>query len=159
MSLIDDVIKRFGVEKELAEKAVAKAGSMAFTDTIKQGIKNVRNYGFANGEYVEAAIKGAVIWGAVGGVTEWSQGGSFWAGAKSNIISGALMGAGARAFKIGATTSKWQGSSFGDAWKGYKKMHGIKKKENISKALKAVLENKYNEETVKKILKRGGVNL
>ena len=157
--MIDDIVKRFKVSEEIARKTAARANTMALTDTIRQGIRNVRDYGLVNGEYAEAAIKGALIWGAVGGVTEWSQGGSFWVGAKSNMISGALMGAGARAFKIGSTTSNWQGASFGDAWEGYKEMHKVKRKENVSKALKAVLENKYNEEKVKQILRNGGVKI
>jgi hypothetical protein len=52
------------------------------------------------------AARGAVLGGAVGGTMEWSQGGSFWAGAKSGMFDGAVLNSGYRTLKTatGATS-------------------------------------------------------
>jgi len=59
----------------------------------------VKNSRKAN--YINRAIKWGAIGGAVGGVAEWAQGGSFFEGAKSGALTGAVAGIGYTAFKAG----------------------------------------------------------
>lgn len=109
-----------GAKKEVAEKAAKGIlDSFALGSTIKKAGKTIKKTGL-EGRYVESAIRGALGWGAVGGVTEWAQGGSFFGGAASNLLPGAAMGAGYKAIKVGATGADWKKSSIKDIGKGYK---------------------------------------
>lgn len=91
-------------------------GAMSLTDMGKRALDNIKSVG-ADGRYLESAIKGAAAWGAVGGVTEWAQGGSFWEGAQSNLLTGAMAGAGSKAVRVGAYGSQFQDNNFGSALK------------------------------------------
>lgn len=53
------------------------------------------------GNYVGRGVKWGAIGGAVGGTTEWAQGGSFFQGAAGGALTGASVGAGYTAFKAG----------------------------------------------------------
>lgn len=110
-----------------------------FKDTFGKAFENITDIGM-DGEYLSSAVKGAIGWGTVGGVSEWAQGGSFWAGAKSNVISGAMMGAGSKAVNIGANADQWQTAKFGDTFKQYGNMYD----DNVSKAVKTIQMNKRN---------------
>lgn len=74
------------------------------------------------GTAAKAYGKRAAQWGgvgaAVGGTSEWAQGGSFWEGAKSGAFTGAMYGATARAVRVGSGAKAW-GKTFGgygEAW-------------------------------------------
>ena len=120
MAKIDDIGKFVGSAwskvDDVAKSAIKKAGPLS--GAVTHGLNNIKSVGAA-GEYVEAAITGALTWGAVGGVTEWAQGGSFVGGVKQNLVSGALMGAGGRAIKVGGTGHDWSNAGMGDVVKGY----------------------------------------
>lgn len=79
-------------------------------EILGEAVKNVRAVG-RSGSYLQAAAKGAATMGAIGGVSEWAQGGSFVAGAKSNLVSGAALGVAGRAANIGISGDQWQKST------------------------------------------------
>lgn len=146
-----------GIKKEAAETLksklddIAKAYTKEEVKDIKKGVfkegmggvwgdawDNLKSVG-GGGQYIEGAVKGALAMGAVGGVTEWSQGGSFWSGASSSALNGAILGAGARAVKVGAHGANWDKGMWRDVPGKYSGMYE-------SKALTAI---KRNEETVR----------
>lgn len=104
-------------------KAAQSMGSKVLSGAWKN-IKSVGAFGPGGGDYIQAGVKGALTWGAVGGVSEAVQGGSFFEGAKGNLLGGAALGAAGRAINIGATGHSWQKSNLGDIWGGYKGMAG-----------------------------------
>lgn len=87
---------------------------------LNRSYKNIKSAGWKNTEYLESAITGAMAGSAVGGVTEWAQGGSFTSGAINGTFNGAMLGAGYKAAKVGATGSKWKNATASDVFGGYK---------------------------------------
>lgn len=85
--------------------------------TLGSAMRNIGKTG-ANGDYLGAAVKGAAIGAGIGGVQSFASGGSFLEGAKSGVFSGATIGAGARAFKVGAMGKNWSNNR---GWKGFQK--------------------------------------
>lgn len=89
------------------------------------------------------ALRGAVVGGAIGGTTEYAQGGSFWAGAKSGAFDGAVGYAGYRGVKAatGATSSNpfgregAFGKGFGQIKSTYQNTGGV------SNAVKKIQDN------------------
>jgi len=69
-------------------------------DTVSKFGKNVTKYSRTS-KYVDRAVKWGAIGGAVGGVSEWASGGSFFEGVKSGAFSGAVAGAGYTAIQAG----------------------------------------------------------
>lgn len=51
--------------------------------------------------YIDRAVRWGAIGGAIGGASEWAQGGSFFEGVKSGALTGAVAGAGYTAYKAG----------------------------------------------------------
>lgn len=49
----------------------------------------------------KSALKGSVLGAAVGGTSEWAQGGSFWTGAKSGAFNGAVLGGAYKGLRAG----------------------------------------------------------
>lgn len=106
---------------ETIKKYMSGAGGTA-KGVLSQGMKNIKDVGFkGGGEYIEAAITGAVGWGAVGAVTEVARGGSAIEGAKRNVVRGAIGGTAYRGLKIGATGQNWASSSMSDVYGGISK--------------------------------------
>jgi hypothetical protein len=97
----------------------------------KEAVKNIKKQGLWGGEYVGAAVTGALGWGTFSGVTEWARGGSFWDGAVGGALTGGMMGAGYRALKIGATGPQWHSSGIGDVYKEYRNMWESKAVTNL----------------------------
>jgi hypothetical protein len=74
------------------------------------------------------ALRGSVGGGAIGGTTEWAQGGSFWAGAKSGAFNGAVGWSGYRmAGKAVGATSRNPFSKDGLLTKGGEMYGGVSK--------------------------------
>lgn len=119
------------------------------------GLDNVVSVGWKAGEYTSVMKKGAMLGAAFGGTTEWAQGGSFFRGATSGAINGALIGGASRAVKVGGTTSvnaigsgaagaNWKSASWkqvGNNYKGY-----------MSKPLEAMMKNKANANVANKMM-------
>ncbi len=85
-----------------------------------------------------SAIKGAMGFGAFGGISEWSQGGSFWEGAKSGAWRGAFAGAGFRAVKQAPFAGAYKNRGFREAIDAYRGDQSISKQVMaISRAAKA----------------------
>lgn len=81
------------------------------------------------------ALRGAVAGGAIGGTTEWAQGGSFWAGAKQGAFNGAVGWSGYRMLGHATGATKLnpfsKQGSFGSAMSQYG---------NVSKQVKAIAQ-------------------
>ena len=150
----DDVAKTVkGVMEEMVEKYGKEKAKDIGKGSFEAGIKGMARGAWDNiketawdGQYIEGAVKGALGFGAVGGLTEWSQGGSFWSGASSGVVNGAILGAGARATKVGAYGTGWEDGAWRNVPKTYKEGY-------TSKALEAIWKN---EAGVKEAMKNMG---
>jgi len=70
-------------------------------DSLKgAGAKIAKSEGFL-GDVVARTVPWGLTGAALGGGTEWAQGGSFWEGAKQGAMTGAMVGAGIQAYKTG----------------------------------------------------------
>lgn len=99
----------------------------------------------------KTAIRGAVIGGAVGGTTEWAQGGSFWAGAKSGAWSGAQIGAGLRVAQSATGAAKMNPlSKQGPLYAGYKQAGPA-----ISEQVKAISKTKSHANVASNVMNGG----
>lgn len=96
--------------------------------TVGKALKNIGSTG-AKGDYIGAAVKGAAIGAGIGGAQSFASGGSFMEGAKSGAFSGATIGMGARAFKVGAMGNEW---SKNRGWAGFQKAGGMYKSGNLA---------------------------
>jgi hypothetical protein len=115
---------------------------------LNRSYKNIKSAGWKNTEYIESAITGAMAGSAVGGVTEWAQGGSFTSGAMNGVVGGAMLGAGYKAAKVGATGSKWKNATASDVFGGYKN--------GVSKQVQAIQRLEYAQATGAGVYKGNG---
>lgn len=100
------------------EQAVGSIGKM-----LGGALKNITSTSAKDAGYIGSAVKGAAGWGAVSGVSEWAQGGSFVDGFKGGAVSGAMMGAGYKAAKVGAHGASHKGHSVGSSIGSYADMY------------------------------------
>lgn len=65
-------------------------GAMGSNLTASKEAGGFGGWGGAGKQFAKHAARGAVAGSAIGGTTEWAQGGSFWAGAKEGAFNGAV---------------------------------------------------------------------
>lgn len=116
-------------------------------EILGEAVKNVKKVGISKGSYLQAAAKGAATMGAIGGVSEWAQGGSFVAGAKSNLVSGAALGMAGRAVNIGINGADYGSATIGST---YNRASG-----RVSNSVKTLYKNAENTREVTNVMQNG----
>lgn len=137
----------------------AKAAKSFLDNGLDNILKNAKD-----GEWIGAAAKGIAVAGTIGGVSEWSQGGSFFAGAKSNVLSGAALGMAGRAGNIAINGENWRNATMKstyDTARG-KKAPGTTAKHaaqgGVSKQLITLQKNEDLQKTAKQTMNNGSIN-
>lgn len=109
--------------------------------------------------YGKRAAQGAGIGALLGGTSEWSQGGSFWSGAKSGMWTGAEWGAIARGVRAGSGAVEWRnmGKAYSGAHGVFKEAYGAGKSGGFSRlnneASLAAISGELEKGTMSKQLK------
>lgn len=120
---------------------------------LGEAVQNIKTVG-RSGSYFQAAAKGAAVMGTVGGVSEWAQGGSFVAGAKSNLVSGAALGVAGRAANIGVNAGAYDNSSLGSTYSKMSDRIGGQRSSLVSKPVKTIQKANVNTNTAKKVMNK-----